>query len=70
MDFINNKKLVLGVMVIAAIFALASFAAMFTPRLESMVMFFTSLCALCSAVFGVSLYQYMKLQKEDKVKGT
>ena len=67
MDF-NNKKLVLGVMVIAAIFA--SLAAMFTPRLESMVMFFTSLCALCSAVFGVSLYQYMKLQKEDKVKGT
>ena len=69
MDF-NNKKVILSGMVISGIFALASLAAMFTPRLESMVMFFTSLCALCSAVFGVSLYQYMKLQKQDKVKGT
>ena len=67
MDF-NNKKVILSGMVISGIFALASLAAMFTPRLESMVMFFISLSALCFAVFGLSLYQYMKLQNQDKAK--
>ena len=67
MDF-NNKKLVLGVMVIAAIFALLSAVLYFYSKIESV--FLLSFGALCLAVFFVSLYQYMKLQNQDKVKGT